>query len=122
MRSASAPAWARPSSSGSPEPPARRCRAWPNSFAVTTPAIRRYLALLAGERGYSPRTIASYGIDLAALASLAGVDAGREGRPGGGDDAAEPRWDALGQHDLRRWIAASAREGLSARTIARRLS
>ncbi len=89
---------------------------------MTTPAIRRYLALLAGERGYSPRTIASYGIDLAALASLAGVDAGREGRPGGGDDAAEPRWDALGQHDLRRWIAASAREGLSARTIARRLS
>jgi len=81
---------------------------------VTTPAIERYLALLAAERGCSPRTIASYRIDLAALVALA-----RQAR---GADDAEPRWSALVQHDLRRWVAAGARAGLSARTIARRLS
>jgi len=100
---------------------------------VTTPAIQRYLALLAGERGCSPHTIGSYRIDLAALAALAEDGAGSHGCPvdhgcdsnsgdGGDSGATEPRWDALGQQDLRRWIAASAREGLSARTIARRLS
>ena len=81
---------------------------------MTTPAIERYLALLAAERGCSPRTIASYRIDLAALVALA-----RQAR---GADDAEPRWSALVQHDLRRWVAAGARAGLSARTIARRLS
>lgn len=82
---------------------------------MTTPAIERYLALLAGERGCSPRTIASYRIDLAALAALLGDD-------GAAGADAERGWNALTQNDLRRWVAASARAGLSARTIARRLS
>ncbi len=81
---------------------------------MTTPAIERYLALLAGERGCSPRTIESYRIDLAALASLVvGLF-----EPGG----EELRWAAIDQLHLRRWVAASARAGLSPRTIARRLS
>ncbi len=91
---------------------------------MATPAIERYLALLAGERGCSPRTIESYRSDLAALASFVSAQgelAGRrdgEREPGGG----EPRWGAVDQQHLRRWIAASARAGLSPRTIARRLS
>ena len=80
---------------------------------MTTPAIQRYLALLAGERGFSPRTIAGYGIDFAALAALV---------RGAGDTGDEPDWAAVEQQHLRRWVAASAREGTSARTIARRLS
>ncbi len=80
---------------------------------MTTPAIRQYLALLAGERGFSPRTIDGYRIDLAALATLPVVH---------GESGAEPNWGVLAQQDLRRWVAASARAGLSARTIARRLS
>ncbi|MCO5100904.1 MAG: tyrosine recombinase XerC [Burkholderiaceae bacterium] len=80
---------------------------------VASPAVRRYLALLAGERGFSPRTIDSYRIDLASLASLAADGEAAD---------AERRWDALRQQELRRWVAASARAGLSARTIARRLS
>lgn len=81
---------------------------------MTTPAIERYLALLAGERGYSPRTIASYRIDLAVLATLAAGE--------GGNASTQPDWAAPGQQDLRRWVAATARAGASARTIARRLS
>lgn len=83
---------------------------------MLTPAIGRYLALLAGERGYSPRTIESYRIDLASLVRL--IDDGADARV----DLHEPCWAAVEQHDLRRWIAASTRAGLSARTIARRLS
>src|SRR5690606_19355303 len=33
-----------------------------------------------------------------------------------------PQWSAVTEHRVRRWIAASARAGLSARSIARRLS
>ncbi|HEY0876876.1 MAG TPA: tyrosine recombinase XerC [Zeimonas sp.] len=93
-----------------------------------TPAIERYLAQLAGERGCSPRTIDSYRIDLASLASLAADRRDTGAGSGGADErpaqggADEPHWASLEQHDLRRWVAASARGGLSARTIARRLS
>ena len=38
---------------------------------MATPAIERYLALLAGERGCSQRTIESYRIDLASLGTIA---------------------------------------------------
>ncbi|MDT3679336.1 MAG: tyrosine recombinase XerC [Burkholderiaceae bacterium] len=81
---------------------------------MATPAIQRYLALLAGERGFSPRTIASYGVDFTVLATLA--------RSADGGAGEEPDWAGVGQQDLRRWVAASARDGASARTIARRLS
>lgn len=82
-----------------------------------SPAIERYLALLAGERGYSPRTIASYRIDLEALAALARSLAAKPEPP-----HVEPAWSALGEQHVRRWVAARARDGISGRTIARRLS
>ncbi len=74
----------------------------------TEPAdgIGAWLGRLATERGYSPRTLASYRIDLAELRRLAA------GRP----------WTALDEADLRRWVASAMRAGLSPRSIARRLS
>ncbi|RPH64727.1 MAG: tyrosine recombinase XerC [Burkholderiales bacterium] len=68
-------------------------------------AIDRYLERLRSERGCSPRTLASYRLDLGALATLAGPD-----------------WAGVTEHRVRRWVAASARGGLSPRSIARRLS
>ena len=68
--------------------------------------VARYLQRLATERGYSPRTIESYRHDLAVLGSIAG----------------ERGWGAIGEADLRRWIAQAVRQSLAPRTIARRLS
>jgi integrase/recombinase XerC len=70
------------------------------------PRIEAWLRRLATERGYSPKTIASYRGDLAELQRVAA------GRP----------WSALGEADLRRWIAGAMRAGLAPRSIARRLS
>jgi len=70
------------------------------------PSIQAYLARLSTERGYSPKTIDSYGRDLRLLASIAA------GRP----------WSALDETGLRRWIAAQVRGAASPRSIARRLS
>ncbi|HWS76454.1 MAG TPA: tyrosine recombinase XerC [Quisquiliibacterium sp.] len=61
---------------------------------------------LAAERGYSPRTIESYRLDLAELQRVAA------GRP----------WSVLVEADLRRWVAGAMRAGLAPRSIARRLS
>ncbi len=72
-------------------------------------AIERYLERLRSERGCSPRTIDGYRLELRALARLA--------NPG-----ATPDWASVTEHQVRRWVAASARAGLSARSIARRLS
>ena len=70
------------------------------------PAVAAYLARLRVERGCSPRTLAGYGRELALLARLA-----------------QPRaWDAVTEADVRRWVAAAAREQLSPASIARRLS
>ena len=104
----------------------------------TGPDIERYLARLEGERGYSARTIASYRLDLEALRSL--VDELRAAGRGRGlsaqalaegrwaadsralrdDDAAD--WAIVDERAVRAWVAGAARRGLSARTIARRLS
>jgi integrase/recombinase XerC len=73
--------------------------------AVAGP-IDGYLTRLRVERGYSPRTIAAYGRELAELATLA------QGRP----------WRTVDDRDVRGWVAAAARNGLSAASIARRLS
>lgn len=95
-------------------------------------AIARYLERLRSERGFSPRTLASYRLDLRALAALALSDAAGAAAPspaGRGAAAAdapsapvEPDWLAVNEHRVRRWVAANARAGLSARSIARRLS
>lgn len=95
-------------------------------------AIARYLERLRSERGFSPRTLASYRLDLRALAALALSDAAGAAAPspaGRGAVAAdapsapvEPDWLAVNEHRVRRWVAANARAGLSARSIARRLS
>jgi integrase/recombinase XerC len=69
-------------------------------------SIQAYLARLATERGYSPKTIDSYRRDLNLLVSVA------SGRP----------WSALDEAGLRRWIAAQMRGAASPRSIARRLS
>jgi integrase/recombinase XerC len=65
-----------------------------------------WLAQLRIGRGCSPRTLASYRHDLGVLCALA------DGRP----------WSDLTEHDLRRWVARSSRDGLAPRSIARRLS
>jgi integrase/recombinase XerC len=70
------------------------------------PAIAEHLRRLSTERGCSPRTIDGYGRELALLQRLAA------GRP----------WPQLGEGDVRRWVAQASREGLSAASIARRLS
>ncbi len=95
-------------------------------------AIARYLERLRSERGCSPRTLAGYRLDLRALAELALAEPVTAAPPqaigeGAGAAAvlpgpAEPDWSAVTEHRVRRWVAASARAGLSARSIARRLS
>ncbi len=107
-------------------------------------AVASYLERLRSERGCSPRTLAAYRLDLACLARRArdddpgaapaadrGADDGQapaDAAPGtpSGDSAAgsvaEPDWPAVTEHRVRRWVAADARAGLSARSIARRLS
>lgn len=68
--------------------------------------IEDWLRELTTERGYSARTIGSYRSDLALLQTLAG----------------EAGWDAVGEADIRRWVALSTRDGAAPRSIARRLS
>ena len=68
--------------------------------------IEAWLRRLATERGYSPKTIASYRGDLAELQRV----------------AADRPWSDLDEADLRRWIAGAMRAGLAPRSIARRLS
>ncbi|TXL65372.1 tyrosine recombinase XerC [Zeimonas arvi] len=91
--------------------------------------VDRYLLRLAAERGCSPRTIAGYRADLAILARLAekGPSAAVATAAAAAPEAArpppaEPRWTSVGEHALRRWIAAESRAGRAPRSIARRLS
>jgi integrase/recombinase XerC len=65
-----------------------------------------YLRKLQTERSCSPRTLQAYRRELDVLRRLA------QGRP----------WKTIIEADVRRWTAAAAREGLSAASIARRLS
>ncbi|MCL4774139.1 MAG: tyrosine recombinase XerC [Burkholderiaceae bacterium] len=94
--------------------------------------MARYLERLRSERGCSPRTLVGYRLDLRALAELALAESVTAAPPraiGAGAGAAaalpgpaEPDWSTVTEHRVRRWVAASARAGLSARSIARRLS
>lgn len=68
--------------------------------------VPAYLLRLRTERGCSPRTLDAYGRELALLERLAA------GRP----------WPSIVEGDVRRWVAAAARDGLSPVSIARRLS
>jgi len=70
------------------------------------PLADRFLERLRTEGGRSPRTIAAYRAELAALAQFL------DGRQPG----------SIGEHDVRSWVARSARGGLGPRSIARRLS
>lgn len=69
-------------------------------------AFDEYLQRLAVERSYSAHTLAAYRTDLEQLDRL------REDRP----------WSGIDEQDVRRWVAVASREGLAARSIARRLS
>ena len=65
-----------------------------------------WLLKLRTERGASVRTLDAYRRELAELARLA------EGRD----------WAAIGESDVRRWVAGASRAGLAPTSIARRLS
>ena len=69
-------------------------------------AVAAWLTRLRTQRRYSPATLASYRFDLDELQALL------DGRA----------WNTLTEADVRRWIAARARGGLSPRSIARTLS
>jgi integrase/recombinase XerC len=84
----------------------RDATAGADAAAAPRADVQAWLLRLRTERGCSPRTLDAYRRELAVLARLA------DGRG----------WDALGEPDVRRWVAAAAREGLSATSIARRLS
>lgn len=74
--------------------------------AAAREAGAAYLDELAHQRRASPRTVESYGRDLAALLELAGAGA----------------LEALRAHDIRRFIAQLHGRGLSGRSLARTLS
>jgi integrase/recombinase XerC len=78
----------------------------PAADAVQAGAVDAWLRALRTERGCSPRTLDAYARELAVLAGLA------DGRA----------WSGIVEADVRRWIAAAAREGLAPSSISRRLS
>lgn len=120
--------------------------------------VQAYLTRLARERGYSPRTIASYQIDLAVLEAVIGelastrrgairarltgertravaptvhragtADSGQNAQSGsqaGTIHASEatPDWALADERAVRSWVVGASRQGLSARSVARRLS
>lgn len=73
--------------------------------------VAAYLARLGTERGYSPHTIAGYRRDLTTLIGLHKQAVG-----------AQQGWTAIGDSQVRRWVAQLARQGLSAKSLARMLS
>lgn len=73
--------------------------------------IGHHLKRLAVERGYSTHTLAAYRRELIVL------DAARRSLPAG-----RGGWADVQEADIRRWVAAAAREGLSPTSLARRLS
>jgi integrase/recombinase XerC len=73
--------------------------------------VATYLARLETERGYSSHTIAGYRRDLATLSDLHRQAAG-----------ANKAWRDITDGDVRRWVAQRARQGLSAKSLARMLS
>jgi integrase/recombinase XerC len=73
--------------------------------------VAAHLTRLETERGYSSHTIAGYRRDLSTLSSL------HQQRPRTGKG-----WVDITDADIRRWVAQLAREGLSAKSLARMLS
>jgi integrase/recombinase XerC len=84
------------------------------SARVAPAEIEQHLGRLATERACSPRTLASYRADLALLCELL--------VPSAAADGASPDWSRLDEVLLRRWVAGATRQGLSPRSVARRLS
>jgi len=80
------------------------------------PVIDAYLQTLARQRGYSPRTLFAYRSDLDDLLHRARTD-----RPTD-RERAPVDWAAIDEHLIRRWVGRQSAEGLSPRSIARRLS
>lgn len=73
--------------------------------------IEAYLQRLQVERGYSAHTLSAYRRDLECLlGALQALPGGPHG------------WQVLQERDIRRWVAAAARQGLAASSLARRLS
>ena len=76
--------------------------------------LERWLAHIGAVRGRSPKTVEAYRRDVAAFL---GFMAGHTGGPMGLDALG-----TIGITDLRAWMAARRRDGLSARSLARELS
>jgi integrase/recombinase XerC len=83
----------------------------PGDAAPSADAVERWLSRLQTERGYSTHTIAGYRRDLATLSKLMRQTLG-----------ARADWARVTDAHVRRWVALRAREGLSARSLARLLS
>jgi integrase/recombinase XerC len=73
--------------------------------------VAAHLSRLETERGYSGHTIAGYRRDLQTLLSLHQQARGTC-----------QEWNGITDSDIRRWVAQLAREGLSAKSLARMLS
>ena len=71
--------------------------------------IDRFLAHLRNERRLSPRTLEAYGTDLADFSAWA-------------NSQPVETWPAITDHHIRRYAATRHRQGLSARSLQRRLS
>jgi len=72
-----------------------------------------YLEQLRVERSYSAQTLAAYRADLVHLIDVA-IERSADRRT--------PDWHRVDERAVRGWVARASREGLSARSIARRLS
>lgn len=77
--------------------------------AGLTAALTEFIGHLASEKRHSPRTCDSYQRDLRRLAAWLWQDQ-------------QSQWQAVSNHDLRRYVATLSREGLNGRSIARHLS
>jgi integrase/recombinase XerC len=96
----------RPAGQAASDPEAGSDEPSPAVRAIELPDAQAWLAHLTAMRDLSAHTLINYRHDLQVLALIAR-----------GRDPA-----ALSEQDLRRWVAQSSREGLSPRSIARRLS
>jgi integrase/recombinase XerC len=111
---------------GEPDSPGRR-KLDLTAAVRADPETESFLDRLQRERGYSPRTILSYRIDLAQLQALvlersAAAPGNRQDLGDAPLNAAPVDWLCIDERAVRAWVARSSREGLAARSIARRLS
>ena len=82
----------------------------PSALEAMLADTGRFLEHLAVERRLSPRTLAAYRDDLERLAQFAAARSEHAG------------WDALSSDEVRAFVAAEHRSGLSGRSVQRRLS